>query len=61
MIIEGKPKRIRSRRQRLRWMGGVGEDLSIFEIKEWWLIIKDKEEWKIIRETEARTKFHCLR
>ena len=44
----------RRRRSKLRWMDGMGEDLSKVGNKGWWMVAKDRELWrKIYRKIEA--------
>jgi hypothetical protein len=39
---------------KLRWMGGVLEDLRKLEVKSLWIVAKDRESWrKVLREAKA--------
>jgi hypothetical protein len=31
----------------------VEDDLRKLEVKNWWMVAKDRESWKILRESEA--------
>jgi hypothetical protein len=32
---------------------GVEDDLRKLNVRNWWTVAKDRESWKILRETEA--------
>jgi hypothetical protein len=35
-------------------MDGVLEDLRSWDLKSWWLVVKDRESWrKVLREAEV--------
>jgi hypothetical protein len=54
-IMECKPEDRRSvGRPRLRWKDGLEDDLRKLEVKNWWMVAKDRESWKkILGEAEA--------
>ena len=58
--MECKTEGLRNRvRPNSSWMNGVGEDQSKFGVKEWRMVIRDRELQRYtMRKTEARTELY---
>jgi hypothetical protein len=54
-IIEWRPNAVRIGRLRLRWEGGVREDLGRMKIQDWSKVAMDTETWM---KTAEQAKTH---